>query len=850
MTRDKKSGEDLRHRIAQALRNGVSRSTTGEAKSIDELVQDIHIYYQELEFQNDELERVRAELESSNRKYEDLFMNAPMGYVTFDESYRVRSMNRKLCTMLGVVPEQTRGLRLDTYIHPDSQDSFYLHCRSLLQTTAQASCRLVLKGSSRSYSSYMESNLLEESGERFIRSTIVDMSQEDALTIDLASTRLELERKNYELQEYHDRLEATMLAGNLAWWRLDINSGEVLFNEQKTRMLGYAAEDFKTYQDFARLVHEDDYEPMMNAMRKYLDGHTDAYRCEYRIRASNNEYHWFQDIGVASAHNPAGRPIALFGVAIDTTEIKAMQLEAQRANAAKSEFLAHMSHEIRTPLNAIIGFTEMLRSAPLEDEYREYLDNAHDSARTLMDIVNDLLDLSKIEAGRLELDEISSDIPVLLRRVVSMFKTTAVKKGLDLSLAAPPSLPATVTVDPLRLKQVLINLIGNAIKFTDRGSVRLSLTCSRDQSDGTCRLTFSVRDTGIGVTEDEKRRLFKAFSQADASITRRFGGTGLGLVISSALIRKMGGELTMNSEPGSGSEFSFTLTKRCDESTAPAPDAPEQDADDDIHAIHHAELTILLAEDVKMNRTLVESMLKRFLPNATLLSAADGEEAVRLFRKTRPDLVLMDIQMPVMDGYTATAAIREYEKKVGATKPALILALTAGTLSDELGKSSKAGMDGYLAKPIDFKAFFKAIHDSLGLTMSQAEAVQHDSFPPATTSIEPAAAHFDLEALLGVLDDDTELAAQMIDMSLVQFAEYKDDLGRALRDGEGKAAHKAAHKFKGAAATMACAPLAAILADMEAVAAGESMPSMERFAAMEAELDLVLSAMRDVRGRL
>jgi len=843
MTQRDRSTEDLKNRISEALRHGDRMDYTAREKNVDELVQDIHIYYQELEFQNDELKRVRTELETTNLRYADLFMNAPVGYVTYDETYQVLSLNRKLGELLGVTPFEVNGLRLDEHIHPESQDKFYLHVRSLLTTGQPQTCRLGILHASHVHSVLVESNLLVESGARIIRSAVVDLTQELALAKDLARTRTELEERNAELQEYHDRLEATMLAGNIAWWTMDLVTGQVSFNEQKTRMLGYPKDGFRFYRDFVHLVHPEDQEPMMSSMRAYLAGTADTYRTEYRIRSATGEYRWFQDIGVSSSRDENGKTTTMFGVVIDVTELKSIQLEAERANNAKSTFLANMSHEIRTPLNAIIGFTDLLRAAPLQDEYREYLANANESARTLVEIINDLLDLSKIEAGRLDLELLECDLASVLKRVIAMFRPIANKKRISLSLSLPDDLPASVTIDPVRLKQVVINLVGNAIKFTDKGSVDLVVNFKADASSESATFNFAVKDTGIGISPEQKDRLFKAFAQADASITRRFGGTGLGLVISNALVMKMGGQLTVRSEPDKGSEFGFTIHAPCAAFVSKGrefysdEDATERRA---TPIAHSRTLTILIVEDVTMNRLLVEAMLRTFLPSAEFVVARNGAEAVELVRMNPPDLVLMDIQMPVMDGYEATLKIREHEKTQGSSKPVPILALTAGNLNDEKIKSMKAGMNGCMTKPIDPDTLKRTI-----LEVLRVESIDQNKPRPVGSTVREA--HFGATELLESLHGDTELLAQMIEMSLTQFIEYRDDISTAMRQGDFKAVRRALHKFKGAASTMSCMNLASFLASMENCQIKDMSLLQPLFDDIVKELDLTMAEMRNTR---
>ncbi len=834
--------QDLRERITEALKKGAGDGEPLHEKSINELAQEINIYYQELEFQNDELRRVSKDLEDTNRRYSDLFTNAPVGYVTYDENYRILSMNRMFGALVGMYGGAGDESRFDTFVHPDSQDAFYLHVRSVLKQVGPQKCRIGLKKPIGTCTVIMESNALKEGGGTIIRSALVDISQEEELARDLAKAKAGMEEINTELQSYHDRLEATMLTGNIAWWQMDVSTGAVLFNEQKAKMLGRPAEQFTHFSHFTELVHPDDYDAMMQSMKDYLARLTDSYRCEYRIKTSGGDFKWFRDVGVASERDAAGVPCQLCGVVIDVTDQKTVQLEAERANRVKSEFLANMSHEIRTPLNAVIGFTDLLQEANLTTEQREYLNNAHESAKTLLDIINDILDFSKIEAGKLDLDEVDWDIHSLLDQIIKMFTPGGEKKGLRLRLEIPEGLPRYVRIDPVRLKQILINLVGNAIKFCDAGSVDLGIAFSVDPVDSNMGyIKFSVRDTGIGIGEEQGKRLFKSFSQADASITRRFGGTGLGLVISRMLVRKMGGDLRFESELGKGSVFWFTLRKPFKAGSVLEQDPidsamPKGSTKEELQRLA-VPYRVLIAEDVAINRILAESIIRRFLPNAVFMSAQDGAQAVALFSDSPPDLVLMDIQMPIMDGYSASREIRRLEQERGSRARVPIVALSAGAMKEEYEEGMKAGMDEYVTKPVDAGMLKKIIFKVLDLH------VPEDAIIPEPKII-PAAVHFDQESLLKRLGLEKELFTQMVAMSLVQFQEYRKELGKAIEGKQWDAVKKMAHKFKGSALTMSCFRLSELLLGMEGIPPEESGGLGKKLLEVDEELAVVLDLLK------
>jgi PAS domain S-box-containing protein len=513
---------------------------------------------------------------------------------------------------------------------------------------------------------------------------------------------------------------------------VDLRGDYLFVNDSFCRMFGFERE-FIVGRNFKASMGAERADKLLELYTRVYTTGEPVKSFEYQVFPKNSPTRYVEQ-SLSLERDADGKPVAFLAISRDCTARKEAEFEAARAreaaeaaNRAKSEFLANMSHEIRTPMNGIIGMTELALDTTLTAYQEDCLNTVRISAESLMTILNDLLDFSKIESRKLTLEAVRFVLADVIGEALKPLAASARQKGIKLLCDVAPDLPASVVGDPVRLKQIVINLIGNAIKFTDQGQVVLSI---REESRGvdSIHMHFSVRDTGIGISADKHAAIFEAFHQADGSTTRRFGGTGLGLAISSTLVALMDGRIWVESEPGVGSAFHFTAAfKRAAEGDAVADTSRRagsralivNDDDHDNADSHQISVppaagpqpspvrpaAVLVAEDNVVNQRVVSGLLLRRGHRVVMVS--DGQEAVAATERELFDIVLMDVQMPGMGGFEATAAIRARERETG--QHVRIVAMTAHAMNGDRERCLAAGMDGYLSKPIDSRLLFDSV---------------------------------------------------------------------------------------------------------------------------------------------
>ena len=496
-------------------------------------------------------------------------------------------------------------------------------------------------------------------------------------------------------------------------------------------------------------------------------------------------------------------------------QLSAAVVHAETANRAKSQFLANMSHEIRTPMNGVVGTLELLDAPNLDPEQKVLLRVARDSADSLLSIINNVLDLSRIEAAKLSLDRALFSPARTFRAAVATFSATASMKGLSLQVEIDPSVPDQAYGDEMRLRQIVANLVGNAVKFTERG--RIVLAARAEIEDERIVLRVGVSDTGIGIPQDMRAKLFKPFEQADATTTRRYGGTGLGLAICRELVELMDGSIDVESVEGQGTTFNFVV--KLDSPTA-ARDA-EKESQVQADWPRGKGERVLVVDDSPVNVRIAALQLERlgYLPEV----AHNGNEALARIATESYDAVLLDIQMPGLDGYAVARTVREREAARGR-KRLPIVALTANAQSDEAERCRAAGMDDYLSKPLSIDKLGRLLGKVFGGAASPDSEAKGSSPAPSTVD-------FDAEGLKAMLGGAAGLARHMIDFFIVTATGRIEELAKAVRARDAATAKALAHTFKGESANAAAPRLSALSIDLEAASKAGDWTKAERIVA-------------------
>ncbi len=613
------------------------------------------------------------------------------------------------------------------------------------------------------------------------------------------SKRLEMEQA---LRQNEAQLRS--LVSNIpgaAYRCLNNDSWSMLYmSSAVANITGYQAEEFVQEDSpitFAKLIHPED---AKNLVVESI--HNKQFTFEYRIYNKAGDIRWVLDHGTYIEDAEIGGSGWIDGFMMDITERvlleqkwRAAKEQAEQVSTMKSAFLANMSHEIRTPMNAVIGFTDVLLQTELEEEQRRHLNTVSQSARSLLHLLNDILDSAKLEKGKLDIDPVVFSLSQTLDLVLSTFWIQAKKKDLQLDLEISPEISGYYIGAEDRIRQVLFNLLGNAVKFTDSGSVQLVVKPAKESPT---EILFEVIDTGIGINAKVLDSIFDPFNQADGSMTRRYGGTGLGTSISKQLVELMGGWIKIESIEGEGSHVSFQIPLE-------QTDSPEASSDNKRIDFQLPQLNILIADDVAVNLELLNVVLKRYGHKVTL--AANGKEAYDTFCRESFDLVLMDVRMPEMDGLTASRLIREWEAE-NSRERTPIIALTASVQIEERQATIDAGMDGFETKPVDVDALFIEMARVLGVGGAELES----RLPP--TKPKAGSGPVDFEKGLSLWGNSSTHLNEIVGFVGSQ-SHCAEQLTMYVNSAQWQVLHEKVHRLKGVAANLSLPDLTATLLSLE-----------------------------------
>jgi signal transduction histidine kinase/DNA-binding response OmpR family regulator len=627
------------------------------------------------------------------------------------------------------------------------------------------------------------------------------------------------------LDETRDRLQLAVEAAGLALWDWQLPSEQVFLTARWGEMLGDVSMDgYWDTKDLRERTHPEDRASLKALANKLLTGGQTHGVIQFRVRAAD-QWLWIESHGMVAEHDSQGHPIRLMGTHADISERKRVEAEglrarelAEQASRAKSEFLANISHEVRTPLNALMGLTRLLMDSALNAEQRSWLDLMDSSAHALLGLLNDVLDLSRIEAGKLDIEKVPYRLHETLEELSTLYAGQAHAKSMDWKLQLASNVPDLVEGDPGRLRQVLANLLSNALKFTPKGGqIHVSARVETDARGERC-LQLQVRDSGVGIAKDHQATIFDAFTQADASTARRFGGSGLGLAICSRLTHLMGGTIELKSELGLGSTFTVTLPL----SEPLAANESPQSAPAELQEVAKANerfsgMTVLVAEDHPVNELLINQLLKRL--GCRVLNARNGAEAVRQWGTGGVDLVLMDVQMPGTTGLQATRLIREQEILQGK-RHTPIVAVTANAMKGDREACLAAGVDGYTPKPVSPQALIRAMDEALRRTSGLPVIAPQASLPEVEHKMPAAACALDLDKLRRRLDGDEVTLRQLAQAMHIDLGQRLHQLQKALQTQDPELAIAHAHGLKGSLGSMTAERGARLAKGLELAALG------------------------------
>uniref|UniRef100_B8HP17 histidine kinase n=1 Tax=Cyanothece sp. (strain PCC 7425 / ATCC 29141) TaxID=395961 RepID=B8HP17_CYAP4 len=776
-----------------------------------------------------ELERQQAELEvrQTQRFLDSIIENLPnMVFVKDAQFLRFVRFNKAGEELLGYVREDLLGKNDYDFFPAQEADFFVSKDREVLATG--------------NLLDIAEEQIQTRTGETRLLHTkkipILNDAGQPQYLLGISEDITEYRQAELALRESETRLRLALEVSQAIAWERDLEADLVYFTGAMTLPVPATL----SFAELLGLIHPLDREAFQRAHQTAI-ANRGSFQIEHRIRVADaaQTWRWYQ-VQASVITDANNQPIRLIGMSFDISDRKQAEAEllqaketAEAATRAKGDFLATMSHEIRTPMNAVIGMTGLLLNTPLSPEQRQYGETIRNAGESLLSVINDILDFSRIESGHLDLEEHPFELPHCVAEVIDLLANRAVEKSLHLEVQIDPGVPAVIVADSARLRQILVNLVANALKFTDQGEVMIRVKSVAVSPDGQQQtLEFSVQDTGIGIAPKQLEHLFQPFSQVDSSSTRRYGGSGLGLVISKRLCERMGGQIRVQSRAGVGSTFSFTLPVRVSLTPImPRIDPPSLTSQpwDSSFALRYP-LKILVAEDNTTNQQVIRLMLQQLGYAADLV--ANGQEAIQALNQQPYDLLFMDLQMPIMDGLSATRQIRQ---SMGPDP--WIIGLSANAFADTQAEAFVAGMNDYLTKPLKIETLAAALQGFPYPQSLSPELFTPEPLSPADQGMEPLApqevqpdrANGTPKPSLAEPESREEPICvsylrnrfkpsslrTLIEMFLEDAAQHLQHLGTALEEENYPHLNHVAHSLKGSSATMSAQELARLCQELE-----------------------------------
>ena len=755
-----------------------------------------------------------ARLKEGEEFIQGILDSAGLAILVTETNGIIRVFNKAAEKMLGYQAEEVIGKETPAIIHDVSEiEREARNISEKLGIKVTPDFEVFIAECRHNLSSEKEWTYIRKDGSRFDVELAVTAMRDDKGDIvaymGIANDITERKKAQIKLKQKTDELLLATKAGQIGIWRWEIGTDKVQWDKAMSDIYGVVHDDSADHLTiWKNSLYLDDIQKVNQQLQDCIQG-VQAFDTEFRVIRPDRSLRYIQ-ANAEMIPDHSGTKHYMVGTNIDVTihrEIESAlehaKVLAEQATIAKSQFLANMSHEIRTPLTSIIGYSESLMSDKLSKmEQQSALAIVKRNGEHLMGVINDILDYSKIEAGRLEVELMPVDLTELLSDVANLMQHKANEKGLSLGFEYLFPIPRSIITDPTRLKQILINLVGNAVKFTSTGGVKINISYTESEQ----RIDFAVIDTGLGLNAEQQSRLFQAFSQADTSITRKFGGSGLGLLISHQLAQKLGGSISVDSQYGRGScftlsistgavqELTFTLSKEVSlQQMVKSDNIPQFSG------------KILIAEDGEDNRGLISLLLKK--TGVDFAFVENGALAVEAASTGNFDLILMDIQMPIMDGYTAISKIRSSGNSIP------IVALTANAMKADLERAKSAGCTDFLGKPFTRQEFFS----TLGRILNSTQPLEEKK-----NNTENSAQKFQ-----GILERIREIPEmrELIVSIIHKFPERVNEIARLIHSESFSEASMLAHSMRGTSANIGFVEIPDVLAKIEEITAGSSPSS-------------------------